>query len=204
MSQEGQVFKLRRAAPRHASPAACVRRRLRNHGRRSGGPITLHTPRALTAPCFSTGANARHGRLAHMRTYVRGCGGLPLCGLRHRRCLPRLRHGRRTPPGSTHGTPLAFRVPARGLVPGARRRGRGVSERLPSSALADAQRILDRAARRLLAARLDGDAAGALAGGDVGSVDDRADEGALLVEGEQIPAASSNGDGGRGGDLNVG
>lgn len=48
---------------------------------------------------------------------------------------------------------------------------------LPPSLADDVQRILDAEARRLLAARLDGHAADATAGSDVGSLDDRTDEG---------------------------
>jgi hypothetical protein len=66
-------------------------------------------------------------------------------------------------------------------------------------AAADAQRILDRAARRLLNARLDHDAVGAAAGANNSAGDDGGDEGALLVAGERIPLTSRNGDRGRGG-----
>ena len=53
--------------------------------------------------------------------------------------------------------------------------------------MAEAQRILDRAARRLLAARLDGDPVSAAAREDHGALDDGTDKSALLVESEQIP-----------------
>ena len=56
-------------------------------------------------------------------------------------------------------------------------------------AVTDAQRVLDVAARRLLAARVNRDAVGAASGNDVGALDDRADEGALLVDGEDVPVA---------------
>ena len=46
----------------------------------------------------------------------------------------------------------------------------------------DAQRILDRAARRLLAARLDGDPVGTPAGADDGPLDDGPDQGSPLVK----------------------
>jgi hypothetical protein len=73
-----------------------------------------------------------------------------------------------------------------------------VSEPLPASVLADAQRVLDAAARRLLAARVDGDAIGPAAGSDVGALDDGADESAALLESEQVPVPGRNGDGRRG------
>ena len=57
-------------------------------------------------------------------------------------------------------------------------------------ALADAQRILDRAAARLLRARLDRDAVGTASGRDDGPVDDGADQVAPLVEGEDVPVVS--------------
>ena len=66
-------------------------------------------------------------------------------------------------------------------------------------AAAEAQRILDRAARRLLAARLDRDAIRAAAGSNDGPIDHGADQGAPFVKVEQVPIASANGDRGRGG-----
>jgi hypothetical protein len=70
-----------------------------------------------------------------------------------------------------------------------------VSAQLPPTVAAEAQRILDQAARRLLAARLDRDPVGAAARGDSRLVDNRTDEGALLVDGEEIPFPSGDGNG---------
>jgi hypothetical protein len=70
---------------------------------------------------------------------------------------------------------------------------------LSPRARAEAQRILDAAARRLLAARLDGDSIRATAGSDSRTLDNSTDEGALLVDGELVPIADANGDGRRGG-----
>lgn len=64
---------------------------------------------------------------------------------------------------------------------------------------AEARRILDSAARRLLATRLDGDAIGSATGTDDGAVHDRADEGASLLKRQNVPVTSANGDRGRGG-----
>jgi hypothetical protein len=69
-----------------------------------------------------------------------------------------------------------------------------VSEPLPASVVEDVQRILDRAARRLLAARLDRDPVGAASGGDGDGLEDRTDQGALLVEGKGIPIRGASGD----------
>lgn len=66
-------------------------------------------------------------------------------------------------------------------------------------ALPEAQRILDRAPRRLLDARLDGDAIRAAAGTDDGTLDYGDDEGAPLVERQRIPIATAEGGCGRGG-----
>jgi hypothetical protein len=67
-------------------------------------------------------------------------------------------------------------------------------------AAAQAQQILDRAARRLLDARLDRDAVGpSTAGIDGRARDQGADQSAALVERQQVPVASANGDRGRGG-----
>lgn len=65
--------------------------------------------------------------------------------------------------------------------------------RLPASTATEVQRILDGAARRLLAARLDGDPVGPTTGDDYCLLDDGADQGALLVESEQAPVARGNG-----------
>ena len=61
------------------------------------------------------------------------------------------------------------------------------------SALAEAQRILDRAAARILRARLDGHPAVTPSGSDDGAIDDNADQVALLGEGEEIPVVGANG-----------
>jgi hypothetical protein len=61
-------------------------------------------------------------------------------------------------------------------------------------ASAEAQRILDRAARRLLTARLDGDAIRPAAGSNDGPIDHGTDQSAPLVKREQAPVTSANGD----------
>ena len=66
------------------------------------------------------------------------------------------------------------------------RGGRGMSG-MPPAVRAEAQRILNGAARRLLAERLDGDSVIPASGRDVDALDDRADEGTALLEVEQIP-----------------
>ena len=73
----------------------------------------------------------------------------------------------------------------------------GAMTELSVRARQDAQRILDAAARRLLAAQLDGDALAATAGSDARLVDNSTDESALLVEGQQVPVARGHGDGRR-------
>ena len=70
---------------------------------------------------------------------------------------------------------------------------------LPPEVVADARRVLDRAARRLLTARLESDAVGATAGAHNDAVEDGGDEGTVLLERELIPVPSGNGDGGLGG-----
>jgi hypothetical protein len=62
---------------------------------------------------------------------------------------------------------------------------------LPDFVPAEVRRVLDGAARRLLAAQLHGDPIASAARGDTGLVDDRADKSALLVEGEPVPGATS-------------
>jgi len=64
---------------------------------------------------------------------------------------------------------------------------------LGAAAAAEARLILDRAARRLLAARLDHDSVGAPARTHDGALNYRADEGAPLVEREYVPVAGANG-----------
>ena len=64
-----------------------------------------------------------------------------------------------------------------------------MSERLPAPVVAEVQRILDGAARRLLLAWRDEDAFAATAAGrDRDALDRRADDRALLVEGEDPPS----------------
>ena len=58
---------------------------------------------------------------------------------------------------------------------------------LPPHVRADAQRILDGAARRLLAEKLDRNPIGATARGDLRQIDGGPDQGASLIEGESIP-----------------
>ena len=58
---------------------------------------------------------------------------------------------------------------------------------LPAHVQAEVQRILDGAARRLLAEQLDRDPAGAATRGDGHTLDNGADEGAPLVNGQPIP-----------------
>jgi hypothetical protein len=63
---------------------------------------------------------------------------------------------------------------------------------LAPSARAEAQRILDAAARRLLRARLDADSVGTATGADDGLSDHGPDQGALLVKGEVGPIARAD------------
>jgi hypothetical protein len=58
---------------------------------------------------------------------------------------------------------------------------------LPPHVQAEAQRILDAAARRLLADQMDRDAPGAPARRDGGTVDGGSDQVATLAEGEAVP-----------------
>ena len=67
-----------------------------------------------------------------------------------------------------------------------------VTDRLSPPAEAAARRVLDRAARRLLAARLDAHAVGPASGRDVGTVDDGLDQVALLVEREVVPVGGGD------------
>lgn len=64
---------------------------------------------------------------------------------------------------------------------------------IPPAVIAEAQRILDGAARRLLAARLDRDPIGATPGSDVDPVEHGTDEGAPLGQGEHVPVTRRNG-----------
>jgi hypothetical protein len=75
----------------------------------------------------------------------------------------------------------------------------GEAAMIGPTAAAEAQRILDRAARRLMQVRLDADAIGAAARTNDGTVDDRDDEGSPLVKRQRIPVASTDRDRGRGG-----
>lgn len=68
-----------------------------------------------------------------------------------------------------------------------------------SLAAAEAQRILDSAARRLLAPRLDRDPVGAAAGTDDRLLDHGDDQGSPFIEGENVPIPGANGDGRHGG-----
>lgn len=63
---------------------------------------------------------------------------------------------------------------------------------LPYFVAAEVQNILDAAARRLLAARLDGDSVGASAGSNVGPLDDGTDESTLLGEVEVVPGVDGD------------
>ena len=64
---------------------------------------------------------------------------------------------------------------------------------LPPAVAVEAQRILDREARRLLAARLDADAVRATTGANNSSTDDGLDEVALPLVAEQVPVAGGSG-----------
>ncbi len=78
----------------------------------------------------------------------------------------------------------------------------GQVSNLAPSAAADARRILDQAARRLLDARLHADPVSATAGTDARLADDSDDQGALLLDGEIAPVTGrGNGDGGSGSSL---
>jgi hypothetical protein len=92
--------------------------------------------------------------------------------------------------------PCWVQGPRRSLRPAARRGGAVV---ISPAVAAEAERILDREARRLLAARLDADAIRATTGADNSSTDDSLDEVALPLVTEQVPITSADGDSGRGG-----
>jgi hypothetical protein len=70
--------------------------------------------------------------------------------------------------------------------------------RLSDTARAEAQRILDGAARRTLTARLDGDAVGTTPRRDDDLGDRGPDECPPLVEGELVPVSRRDDDGGNG------
>jgi hypothetical protein len=74
-----------------------------------------------------------------------------------------------------------------------------VAVTLPPAVAAEAQRILDGAACRLLAARLDRDAVGPASRAHYGAIDDGANQSAALIERHIAPVSSRNGDGRRGG-----
>ncbi len=67
---------------------------------------------------------------------------------------------------------------------------------LPPHVRTEVRRILDGAARRLLAEELDGDAVGAATGRDAHSLAGGADERTLLVESESVPVGSGDRHGG--------
>ena len=67
---------------------------------------------------------------------------------------------------------------------------------LPPGARAEVQRVLDRAARRLLADQFDVDSTGTAAGGDGDTLNSGADESASLVQGEAIPVSRDRDDDG--------
>jgi hypothetical protein len=87
--------------------------------------------------------------------------------------------------------------PLRRLGEAARRGDAAVT--IPRAVAVEAQRILDREARRLLAARLDADAVRATTGANNRCTDDSLDEVALPLVAEQVPIASADCDSGRGG-----
>ena len=68
-----------------------------------------------------------------------------------------------------------------------------------SLAAAEAQRILDSAARRLLTARLDRDPIVTASGTDERLIDHGADKRSPLIEGEEVPIPSADGDSRHGG-----
>jgi hypothetical protein len=74
-----------------------------------------------------------------------------------------------------------------------------VAVTLPPAVAAEAQPILDGAACRLLAARLDRDAVGPASRAHYGAIDDGANQSAALIERHIAPVSSRNGDGRRGG-----
>lgn len=76
------------------------------------------------------------------------------------------------------------------------RRCSATAASLPPRVRAEVQRILDRAARRLLAEQVDADALGAATGCDGGALDGRPDEGTALVQRQPFPVgAGVDGDG---------
>jgi hypothetical protein len=81
-------------------------------------------------------------------------------------------------------------LPGRGASAGAEEHN-DVNE-LPEHARLDAQRVLARAARRLLEARLDGDPLAATPGLDDDPVDDGPDEVTLLVKREDMPVVGAD------------
>jgi hypothetical protein len=58
---------------------------------------------------------------------------------------------------------------------------------LPPHVRAEVQRILDREARRLLLARVDGELVGPVSGGDVDALDHGPDQVAAPLEGDLVP-----------------
>jgi hypothetical protein len=149
------------------------------------------------------GADARLARLPHARQPPFR-GRLP----RHRRRPPRSRplHRAEDREGATQrrAGALAFSARTRwrggSLLAAERLAGdrRGVAV-IGATAAVEAQRILDRAAQRLLAAGLDADSIAAATRPDDRAVNDDPNQGSPLLEREHVPIASANGDRRRGG-----
>lgn len=77
-----------------------------------------------------------------------------------------------------------------------RNAGRTPHGRLSPDALRDARRVLDGAARRLLAEQLNGDAIGSAAGRNGHRFHDGHDERPALLKRQLVPVPGSDGDGG--------
>lgn len=103
-----------------------------------------------------------------------------------------------SPVRPSHSQPSLFEA-ARAARP---RKAGGVISDLPPHARQAVQRVLDRAAARLLAEQMDGYAVDSATGGDHGTVDGGADDVAPLAEREPVPVRRSvDGNGGAGADA---
>ena len=108
-----------------------------------------------------------------------GCRTLLICRTRHLARSAALPNHRALP--ESHDQPDFIARPA------GSQRACLVMADLPPRARAEVQRVLDGAARRLLAEQVDLDALDAAAGRDRDAIDGRADQGAAFVQREQVP-----------------